>query len=123
MFFISGIRQYYNAFTVSGGVPTEDTVTGDTNTVSSPNTANVSAPTANTEYSYVFPAGTKKFLIQSRLGAKLQISYTLGATGTIFLTLSPWNWYATDNLLATSSYTIYFRSSISGDTLEVQSWA
>lgn len=85
------------------------------------NIANVTATLANTEYSYSFPTGTKKFKIKARGNAKLQIAKTSGQTNTTFVTVSPGAIFEEQDINITT-FTIYFASSKSGEIVEIWSW-
>lgn len=81
--------------------------------------ANVSMPTAGTEYSYVIPDNTKKLLFRVREPAECNISYIMGNTGTVYLTLKPGTVYYKENLDLTN-VTIYFKSSVDSQIAEIE---
>lgn len=83
---------------------------------------NMVATLANTEYSYAFPASTKKFKIKARGSAKLQIAFTSGNTATEYITIFPGVLHEEVGLNLVSS-TIYFRSTKPNETIEISSWA
>ncbi len=89
--------------------------------VISPTLVNVTILTANTELSYTFPDDTKRYTIQLRKPGKLKISYEPAMTSTIYQTLYYGSCYE-EASLATESVTVYFQSSVSGQTLEILSW-
>lgn len=87
----------------------------------------IPAPLANTEYSFVLPNNTTRFIIRSRNSmAKMQFSFTMGgiALGDYF-TVHPGAAYNEEKLLLTtiSSRTIYFQTSKAANELEVISWS
>lgn len=86
-----------------------------------PTIANVSVPLANTEVGYVLPADTMRFTLRARNASKLQISYVLGDTGTLFFTV-PRGCTFMEGDLNVASLTIYIRSSDPSETVEVLSW-
>lgn len=99
---------------------------GSINTVTSgpgtPTIANVSMAVAGTEYSYAFPANTKKFTIQSRNDGKLKIAFTAGQSATQYISISAGAAYSEESVKLVS-VTLYFQSSKNADTLEILSWA
>ena len=83
--------------------------------------ANVSMTSATTEYSYTFPAGTKKFRIKLRaLNALLQVSFASGASGSTFITVP----YGDDLVMEAKvgGSTIYFQSPSASQVAEVETW-
>lgn len=84
--------------------------------------ANPTASVANTEYSYTFPDGTRKFRINARGNSKLQISYSSGTTNTQYITIYPGNSFE-ESELSTTSFTIYYRSSKANEVVEILSWS
>lgn len=78
---------------------------------------NVSAPTANTEVSQALPAGTKRFILRARNRSQLQISYTSGQTGSLYMTIRPGAVFEDQNFYSTQ--TIYFQCSEPGETVEI----
>ena len=87
----------------------------------SPTIANVAAATKNTEYSYAFPANTKKFILRARQAADMQFSYTSGQSGTTYFSVPAGGIYEEFDIKL-SSTTIYFRFNKDTVTLEVVSW-
>lgn len=89
--------------------------------IAKPTTANVSMTSAATEYSYTFPAGTKKFTIKLRaLNALLQIAFTEGASGTTYFTVGYGDKLTMEAKVGGA--TIYFQSPTASQTAEVQTW-
>lgn len=92
---------------------------------SSPTIYNVPAPLANTEYSQVLPAGTKKFTTKLRSGvgaANLQFAYVAGQSGTVFIKVPFGSYYEEEGLNLTSPITFYFQTDNTGQTLEMVAW-
>lgn len=106
-------------FSSSAGSNITVTPSGGTN----PLVQNVSMSTANTEYSFTLPAGTRQFELRSRQAGKLQLSYTAGTTATLYRTIWPGTAYSESNLLLTAALDIYVQSTKGSDILEVVSWA
>lgn len=81
---------------------------------STANIFNIAAGTS--ESSQALPTNTKSFTLKTRTNAKLQLSYTLGESGTKFITVPSNGVYNDDNFYA--SQTLFFRLSKS-DTVEI----
>jgi len=88
----------------------------DLDLATNPIIANISAPTANTEYSYAFPTDTKKFLLQARKGT-LRVAFSSGGTNTTYLTIAVGCNYVIDNIK--TSVTVYFQSNKPSDVIEI----
>lgn len=89
--------------------------------LTSPLIVNQLVASANTEYSYSFPANTKKFTLRMRGSGRLQLSFTVGQSGTNFITIYPGNTYEEIGLKLTG-ITAYFQSNKAGETVEILSW-
>lgn len=98
---------------ISGSV----TIVGAT----TPKVYNVSCPLAGTEYSQALSAGTVRYTLRSRGGGKIQYSFTLGASGTTYITVMPGCSESEDGLSLTGK-TLYFQSSKASDTIEIKEW-
>ena len=107
-------------FTPSGsaGTTTSTVITGATN----PTVANVTIPLASTEVSYTLPTGTKMFLIRTRGLAKMQLSYTVGTSGTTYVTIPANANYCTEGLTLPVGVTLYFQTNIASQIAEIVSW-
>ena len=88
-----------------------------------PTILTVSAPSANTEYNFVVPAGTKEYRFRSRNGTKIQYSFTSGTTNATFLTLKPGNIEVEKNLQLSSNMTVYFETPKSNQEVEILFWS
>lgn len=106
----------------SGGAPSAP-VTIPGLTVLTPTIANVAMLLANTEYSYVLPANSKRFLILLRTPsvAKLKLAYASGDSGILYVTVNPGCHYGEGEILA-PSLTLYFQATLPGQVAEVVSW-
>lgn len=102
--------------------PIPVTATVNINQPGSPAILNVSAPVSGTEYSFTLPTDTGEFRIRSRSNGKIQFAYTSGQSGTTFLSVPPGSSRTVNNLDLTSSLTVYFQSTKTTDTLEVEYW-
>jgi hypothetical protein len=91
------------------------------NPATTPLIANSVAILVNTEYSYAFPANTKRFNVRARGNAKLQIAFTSGQSGSLFKTIFPGSIYEEIDVKLTG-ITIYFQSNKAGETIEITSW-
>jgi hypothetical protein len=85
-----------------------------------PTIYNVAVTLANTEYSQALSAGTKKFMIKCRSGAKLQLSYNSGDTNILYITI-PKNTAYTESDINFSG-TLYFRSDTASQVVEIVEW-
>ena len=87
-----------------------------------PTITNLSATIAATEYNHSFQSGTRKFRIVSRKVSQLQISYTLGESGTKFITIPRGGWHSEENVDA-SAVTLYVQSTIGNNIIEILEWS
>ena len=81
---------------------------------------NITAISADTEYSYTLPTDTKKFKLRARGMSRLQIADTSGNTNLVFFTIFPGETYEDDIL--TTAATIYFEASKAGEIIEFLIW-
>jgi hypothetical protein len=88
-----------------------------------PTIFNLVVPAANTEVSQALPTDTRKFLIKVRddLGAKMQLAFGSGQSGTTFITVGRGAIYVEDNVVL-SSVTLYFQLDRAGKTVEILAW-
>jgi hypothetical protein len=91
------------------------------NPLTTPLIANQVVTLANTEYSYTFPANTKKFSLRTRGNARLQVAFVATQSGSNFITVYPGNTYEEIGLKITG-ITAYFQSNKAGETVEILSW-
>lgn len=82
---------------------------------------NVSAAIANTEYSQALSNGTKQYSIRVRGMAKLQYTFTVGESGTKFLTVPQGCTHSVDMLTLTGK-TIYFQVDKNTQVVEILEW-
>ena len=84
---------------------------------------NVTVILANTEVSQVLPSNTKQFTITVRNStSKLQFSFTLGGSGTNYITVPRGSSYKQEGL-NTSSITLYFQTNQPSQVVEILSWS
>jgi hypothetical protein len=81
--------------------------------------------TANFEYSYSAPLGTKEIFFQSSTpNAEIKISWTLnGTSGTSHRTIYAGSEYARINLDPSLVWTIYFQSNKANTKIEIETWS
>lgn len=91
--------------------------------VGAPTIANVAMATAATEYDYALPAGTKRFLIKNRMNGVVQLSYSLGTSGTTYETIPRGVFYMEENINPGVAVTLYLQSPSASQIIEVTSWA
>lgn len=89
---------------------------------SSPAIGNIVMTMANTEYSYAFPANTKRFIMRVRGTGKLQFSFVAGQTATNYMTLFPGSVHE-EAEINISSTTVYFQNSKANEVVEILSWS
>lgn len=86
-----------------------------------PTIENTAMTSANTEYSYTFPAGTKKFRIKLRaLNALLKVAFVEGESGSNYITI-PYGDHMTVEAKVGGA-TIYFQSPTASQVAEIQTW-
>ena len=85
--------------------------------------AKVDCPTPGTIYSYTFPANTKKFALLAKKAEYLHV----GPSPAAITAGDSWEvWQGTEFLedqVTLASFTIYFRSDATNDTVRFQSWS
>lgn len=83
---------------------------------------NTTMTSADTEYSYDIPAGTKRFEIKLRaLNALLKLAFTSGESGTTYITIPYGASYLEEDVKA-GPITLYFQSSSASQVAEIKSW-
>lgn len=93
------------------------------NTVSTPNIVHIAVPIANTEQSYTFSSGTKRFKFRIQEGnAKSSIAYTVGTSGSQGWTVRYGSVYEETDLDFSSGVTLYFQVNKAGQTAEILYW-
>lgn len=103
-----------STFTSSGGLQSVVIVGANAPTVST-----VDATLAGTEYSYVLPAATKKFLIKARQGAPLLLAYESAASA--YIEIPRWCFYSESDL-SLAGLTLYFQSPAANQVVEIVTW-
>lgn len=78
---------------------------------------NYTAVSANTEYSIALPSSTKTFVLRSRGLGQIILAFNSGETATKFITIPGGSSYKDENFY--TSQTIYFQTTVAGDTIEL----
>ena len=88
--------------------------------VSSYTVALLAMPLANTEYTYVFPLGTKTFGFRNRNSGVLKLKHM---TGGPYFTFDPYvtNWV--NDIKSSATVTVYFESPSASQNVELIYWA
>lgn len=102
-----------SAFGAAGGAQTI-TLIG----ASAPVITLIDMPSASTEYFLLLPSNCKQFLIRSKSKTEFQIGYI---TSGPYLDVPRCCFYAESNL-STDTLTLYFTSSLAGETAEIITW-
>ena len=110
--FVTGIKLKINS---------DGSINAKVDALTTPSIVNQPAILATTEYSYTFPANTKRFSLRTRGNAKIQLAFVPGQSGINFSTVFPGNKYEETNLNLTA-LTIYFQSSKAGEIVEIVTW-
>ena len=82
---------------------------------------NVSLGIVDTEQSQTLPATTKGFLIRTRAKAELKLSFSVGTSGTNYITIPRNSSY--DDQFFTTALTLYFQSPQTGDIVEIVAYS
>lgn len=82
---------------------------------------NVTIAVADSEVTHVLPIGTRRFLLKMRSSAILKIAYSVGTSGTTFMTI-PRNVFYSESFIGAGTTTLYFQSPSTG-VVEIQSWS
>lgn len=117
---VKPVDSYGRDYTESNPIPVID-VGGDFSGVLEPHIQNIEALDANTEYQFMFPANTRKFLLRVRDGdSKLQLSWAEGESATNFLTVPAGCNYSEE--VNISALRLYFQTSKPNKIIELLFW-
>ncbi len=83
--------------------------------------ANISIVNASQEYSYTFPANTKKFSLKARFNSKIQLAYQSGDSSTQYISISPGSTQIEKDINL-AGVTAYFQTSKPNEVIEICSW-
>ena len=78
---------------------------------------NVALGPVNTEQSQALPVDSKGFTIKTRGTSELKLSFSVGTSGTNYITIPCGAVYSDE--FFTESLTLYFQSPQTGDTVEI----
>ena len=102
-------------------VNTDGSINVNVSPLTNPLIYNVVTVLSGTEYSQALPSSTKEIKIKARGNAKLQITYTLGDSGSNFITIFPGDVYVQTGTNLVGK-TIYFQSTKPGEVVEIITW-
>ncbi len=86
-----------------------------------PQIQNVTLVAAATEYTITTPSDTVEFTIRARQRVEVKLAWSVGTSGTTYMTLAPGTVY-TQSELAPGIYTLYVQSPSSGSVVELETW-
>lgn len=98
------------------------TINVNVSEASEPTIQNIVALSANTEYNFTIPKGTKKYRFRVRGDARLQYAFTVGGSSTIYVTVYPGNNEEESDVNITADKIIYFMTSKANQSIEVITW-
>lgn len=87
-----------------------------------PTIYNVAMTTGSTEYSQALPARVKRFVFQLRGSNDCLLCYTVGLSGTTYLTVKSGSSYSEDTLNPYGTITLYFQSAAASQVAEIVAW-
>jgi len=87
-----------------------------------PEIMNLIIEEANQEYSIKIPSGIKEYTLKARMNNDIRFAYKEGESDNVFLTL-PGKSSKTVSDLSGELHTIYFRSAVKGEVLEIECWS
>jgi len=116
-----------NKYNESNPLPVEATVNLTASNPSNHTIFNKLVTTANTEVSVILPAKTEKITIMTRSnrGIRLQYSFTLGESGTKFITVMPGVRKEINDIGLLIATPLYFQLSLTevgGTIVEIETW-
>lgn len=94
----------------------------NTNVVTTPHIDNFTLTNAATEYSYTFPANSRRFTIKNRSGGLVKFAYSAGESLTKYFSIEAGTTYDEFDLKV-PLLTIYLQSPSAGQVLEIISWS
>jgi len=92
-----------------------------------PVNAVVTLTSADTEYSYEFPTGTKQFTIYPRRGSETEYIRMAWETGKVAGSVDPYfelpaSGFSSETGLNLTGKTVYLAGSHAGDVVQIQAW-
>jgi len=101
----------------------QDTLAGLViNKATTPTIYNVTMTLPHTEYSQALPANAKKFLIKCRGNYAIDVCFSVGQSGTTYVTVPAGMTYWED-LIQPSSLSLYFRCDTAARIAEIVAWS
>ena len=91
-------------------------------TATKPIVYNVAMTTQNTEYSQALPAKVKRFTFQLRGANDCKLCFTVGGSGTTYITIKSGSSYSEDGLNPSDVITLYFQSAVNTQVAEIIAW-
>lgn len=88
----------------------------------SPTIDNITVVNANTQNSYTFPIGTKRYSMMPRTPTRMQVAFNTGETNTNYITVRPGKAYEETEISLNSSLTVYFELNKPGVEIEIIYW-
>jgi hypothetical protein len=85
---------------------------------SSEKITNLAMATANIEYSHVLQNGVRQIYIRARNNSELKIAFTLGESGTKYITIPRFNSFHVNDL-SFSGATLYLQASLNNEVVEI----
>lgn len=101
-------------------LPIEGTIT--LGGLSSPVVVNIAAPTVQ-EYSYILPAGVKRFTIKSRNYSAIRVAWLPTETSTNYISYAPGCTIEEDGLKLLNATPIYIYITHASTTIEIMHWS
>jgi hypothetical protein len=90
------------------------------NYVGTPTIVNTTLVVQGVEYSIALPSTVKRFMVKSRTSSTLNLTYISNSSS--ILTIHPGTVYTEDNLVTTSSLTLYLKSNKPNTVIETVYW-
>lgn len=87
-----------------------------------PTVYNKAMAALNTEYSQALPARVKRFTFQLQAGTDCKLSYTVGTSGSNYITIKSGSSYSEENLNPADTITLYFQSASNTQVAEIVAW-
>jgi hypothetical protein len=83
---------------------------------------NKALTTHDTEYSQALPARCKRFTLQCRDSTDLKLAFTVGESGTKYITIKAGSAYTEDMLDSHSAVTLYIQCAADTKVAEIIAW-
>ena len=110
-----------NAISQSNPLPISGTISVSLDSAKTPTVLNITADTI-TEYTISLPQTTKKFSIKTRNHSSFSMSYTLGGTGTNFISVGMGSSYNEEGLQLLAPLSVSVKPNKTSEIIEVLYW-